>query len=30
MHSLEEWIDAGTLDLGVAQVEGVLRRLLDA
>ncbi len=30
MHSLEEWIDVTTLDVGVAQVERVLRRLLHA
>jgi acetylornithine deacetylase/succinyl-diaminopimelate desuccinylase-like protein len=30
MHSLEEWIDVGTLDRGVAQLELVLARLLDA
>ena len=28
MHTLEERIDAGSLELGVAQLDGVLRRLL--
>lgn len=30
MHSLEEWIDPATLELGAAQLERVLARLLDA